>query len=299
MLGIRIWDNGKMIYPKRFSVIIDYVRSVSSIKIQDRENFGLITEKPMYLTPGFAINGEIYELDIIADNAGDYGVVKFSESMGCYFARINGKDIPIKKDMYDYEIVGNVYEDVDYINHSKQKSVQISNESNKENSEVSERKKDELVSTKQKNIQTKPAKKEYPKVSIYTYVSAKNTAAYIMKSGDIERTITKQFGKERLFSEIECLLSALRDLKSKCDLNVYTTSKLLIAPFEREWIGVWASNGWRKSNGEEVKNQDYWKKLYDEISKHEYKISYIEPGASIVELLRCQDMCKEKEGENV
>lgn len=295
MLGIRIWDNGKMIYPKKFSVIIDYVRNVSSIKIQDKENFGLITEKPMYLTPGFAINGEIYELDIIADNTGDYGVVKFSESIGCYFANINGQDIPIKKDMYDYEIVGNVYEDIDYINNFKQKSVQISNESNKEKSDNS---KNIVLDKKQEKVQTKPAKKEYPKVSIYTYVSAKNTAAYIMKSGDIERTITKQFGKERLFSEIECLLSALKDLKSKCDINVYTTSKLLIAPFEREWIGVWASNEWKKSNGEEVKNKDYWKRLYDEISKHEYKISYIEPGASIVELLRCQDMCKEKEGSN-
>lgn len=348
MLGIRVWDKGKMIYPKKFSVILDYAKSETSIKIQDKKNYGIITTKPMYLTPGMAINGEIYELDILADSNGNVGVVRFSEKNGSYYVNMNNKNVQIKRDMYDYEIIGNAYENKDHIKVFTKNHNQVSvgsdklnlNGKNEEKNNNTDEDKDlkNKLTTKEEKTTDKVDKKEkaiekqeeehvslnakaeekgkgtdlgkensvekekntvinssleLPVVDIYSYASQNSVASYIMKSKDIERTDVKTFKTDRLLSEIEMIILAISALKSKCKINIHATNKLILAPFERGWIDTWAKNEWKKANGEKVKNKDYWERLYKALNQHEYDISYIEPGSSIVEVLRCIDMCKE------
>lgn len=309
MFGIRIWDGEKMIYPTKFSVITDYTQSLTSFKIQSGISKGTISEKPMFLTVGQAVNGAIYELDIVVNKDHNVGVVRFSDSEGRYFVNINNENIPITRNMYDYEIIGNIYENKDHVKVFTKNDDAIPENGNQEkeqhkNSNKTEEKdaeKQEKASRKDKSTTTEKIEKPV-NVEIYSYAKQnkekkESCAVYIMKAKDLEKVDHQIFKIERTFAEIEMLIRALKALKKKCVIDIYTTNKLIVAPFEQGWIYDWFKNDWKKANGQEVKNKKYWENLYREISRHEHTIHYREPGSSIVELLRCEDICNTKEGD--
>lgn len=337
---LRIWDekNKIMVYPNKFSVIVNYKNAELSIKVQDKKHSGLTSTKPMLLTCGKAINGDIYDLDILADKNGNTAIVRFSENKGAYFIHINNKDIIISKNMYDYEIIGNAYETENYDKLFKKNNNEIKDkeeekdildkdiiEENKENFKNKNIKNDDLLKNSDKETtnndkklenESKKDKKnnkkslnleksiDYPEISIYAFakeVGDNSFISYIMKSKNLEKFESKSVNLKRMPAEIKAITDALSNLKMKCNVNIYTSNNFLMMPFDKKWIDTWAQNNWKKQNGEDVKNKEIWINLYDELKKHEYKMNYVIPGSSIVEMLRCNDLVEEKvkEGENI
>lgn len=82
-MGIRIWDQGRMVYPVKFSVYLDLEKNISSIKTLI-EGKKYQTFNYMMLTTGIAINGYVYEKDIIMiDGEEDkVGIVEFDKMAG-------------------------------------------------------------------------------------------------------------------------------------------------------------------------------------------------------------------------
>lgn len=111
-LGVRLWTGKDMVYPSRFSVLIDFDTKVSSMRTYI-DNTRIDSKTYMMLTPGMAINGEIYEGDAICDCNDDnlVGIVEFNSDLGAFVAFINDKPIYISANMNKYEIIGNIYED--------------------------------------------------------------------------------------------------------------------------------------------------------------------------------------------
>lgn len=111
-LGVRLWTGKDMVYPSRFSVLIDFDTEVSSMRTYI-DNTRIDSKTYMMLTPGMAINGEIYEGDAICDCNDDnlVGIVEFNSDLGAFVAFINDKPIYISANMNKYEIIGNIYED--------------------------------------------------------------------------------------------------------------------------------------------------------------------------------------------
>jgi ribonuclease HI len=67
--------------------------------------------------------------------------------------------------------------------------------------------------------------------------------------------------------EIKGALEAIKTLKYKCNIEIYTDSKYLQQAMT-SWIYSWIENNWIKSDKKPVKNVDLWKELYNETKKH-------------------------------
>lgn len=61
--------------------------------------------------------------------------------------------------------------------------------------------------------------------------------------------------------ELRAAIEALKSLKEKCEVDLYSDSAYLVNGFLKDWIGNWKSNGWMNAQKEEVKNIELWKEL--------------------------------------
>lgn len=72
--------------------------------------------------------------------------------------------------------------------------------------------------------------------------------------------------------EITAVLEAIKLLKEKCDVEVYSDSAYVVNSFNQGWIKNWQKNNWITSSKEPVKNRELWEELYSLTKKH--KISF-------------------------
>ena len=68
--------------------------------------------------------------------------------------------------------------------------------------------------------------------------------------------------------ELTAAIKAIKYLKKKIIINIYTDSKYLKDGITI-WIKKWKLNGWKTSNKKNVKNSDLWKLLEEKIQNHE------------------------------
>jgi len=69
--------------------------------------------------------------------------------------------------------------------------------------------------------------------------------------------------------EITAVLEALKLLKEKCEVRIYSDSAYVVNAFNQGWIYNWRKNNWKTANKEPVKNQELWEELYSLVQKHE------------------------------
>ncbi len=72
-------------------------------------------------------------------------------------------------------------------------------------------------------------------------------------------------------SELRGMAAALKKLKEKCHLTVYTDNDYVAAAFSEGWIDTWIQNGWNNSKGLPVAHAEEWQELLSLLSDHEYK----------------------------
>lgn len=91
--------------------------------------------------------------------------------------------------------------------------------------------------------------------------------------------ILRSNGKEKTLSgaeasttnnrmELMAAIQALAALKKSCDVTLTTDSQYLRQGITK-WIHKWKTNGWRTSQRKPVKNDDLWRQLDQEVSRHE------------------------------
>lgn len=68
--------------------------------------------------------------------------------------------------------------------------------------------------------------------------------------------------------EMFAVIYALKALKEKCKVNLYSDSAYIINAFNNKWIEKWQANNWKTASKEEVKNIDLWQDLIMFSSKH-------------------------------
>ena len=71
--------------------------------------------------------------------------------------------------------------------------------------------------------------------------------------------------------ELFAVIAGLRELKEGCDVTIYSDSAYVVNAFENGWLDAWIRNQWKTSSGEDVKNQDLWRLLVMELSRHRYR----------------------------
>lgn len=55
----------------------------------------------------------------------------------------------------------------------------------------------------------------------------------------------------------------------------YTDSKYVTDAFNKNWISGWKRRGWRKGNGERVKNIDLWERLLSAIKDGGHEVTFV------------------------
>ena len=97
--------------------------------------------------------------------------------------------------------------------------------------------------------------------------------------------------------ELTAVIEALKRLKEKCSVTIYTDSKYDADAFLQGWIWNWAKNGWKKADKKPVLNPELWQTLLTEIRKHEYKIVWVKGHAGHPENERCDALATAKSSE--
>ena len=68
--------------------------------------------------------------------------------------------------------------------------------------------------------------------------------------------------------ELTAVIEALKRLKEKCDITIYTDSKYVADAFLQGWIWNWKKNGWKKSDKQPVLNPELWEQLLKALSPY-------------------------------
>lgn len=108
-LGLRIFHCGKMIYTTDLSITTNRATRNGMVTINDG-NEVINSDLYMMVTNAAAVNGDVYEYDILQDTDDNLYIVVFDFQNGRYIG-INGDNtIAITSKMFEYEIMGNPIE---------------------------------------------------------------------------------------------------------------------------------------------------------------------------------------------
>jgi len=68
--------------------------------------------------------------------------------------------------------------------------------------------------------------------------------------------------------ELTAAIEALRALRRRCRVDIYTDSQYVRMGIT-EWLTNWKRKGWKNASRKPVKNQDLWRALDEEATRHE------------------------------
>lgn len=114
--------------------------------------------------------------------------------------------------------------------------------------------------------------------------------AAILRYGDLKKEI---FGSEPHTTnnrmELRAAIEGLRALKENCEVEVVTDSEYLKNGITT-WIHGWKRKGWLTASKKPVVNQDLWKDLDEQVSRHKTEWSWTKGHASHADNNRCDEL---------
>ena len=142
------------------------------------------------------------------------------------------------------------------------------------------------------------------KVNIYTDgACSKNPGpggwAAILEFNGIEKEISgycEETTNNRM--ELTAAIQALKILKEKCVVELYSDSAYLINAFSNGWIYAWQRNGWKTSSKQPVENQDLWKLLINLGKEHKINYHKVKGHADHPYNNRCDQMARQQIKKN-
>jgi ribonuclease HI len=93
--------------------------------------------------------------------------------------------------------------------------------------------------------------------------------------------------------EIWACIEALRVLKHKCSVVIYSDSKYVVEAISRGWAQRWQSNGWKKSDQLKAENTDLWEQLLHLCTQHEVSFRWIRGHIGTEDNERCDQLAME------
>jgi len=92
--------------------------------------------------------------------------------------------------------------------------------------------------------------------------------------------------------EMQAAIAALRALKERCAVDLYTDSQYLRNGME-SWLAKWKRNNWRTSDRKPVKNADLWQALDEAAQAHVVRWHWIRGHNGHPENERCDLLANE------
>ena len=92
--------------------------------------------------------------------------------------------------------------------------------------------------------------------------------------------------------ELTAVIEALKLLKFKCNVKLYSDSAYVVNAFNQKWIYGWLKNGWKNSNKEPVKNKELWEELYSLTNIHNVEFIKVKGHADNEYNNRCDELAR-------
>ena len=93
--------------------------------------------------------------------------------------------------------------------------------------------------------------------------------------------------------ELTAVIEALKILKFKCKVNLYSDSAYVVNAFNQKWIYGWIKNGWKNASKDPVKNKELWQELYELTKQHEVTFIKVKGHSDNEYNNRCDEMARE------
>lgn len=93
--------------------------------------------------------------------------------------------------------------------------------------------------------------------------------------------------------ELTAVIEALKQLKFKCKVKVYSDSAYVVNAFNQKWIDGWLKNNWKNSSKEPVKNKELWKELYHFTTIHNVEFIKVKGHADNIYNNRCDELARQ------
>lgn len=93
--------------------------------------------------------------------------------------------------------------------------------------------------------------------------------------------------------ELTAVIEALKLLKFRCKVSVYSDSAYVVNAFNQKWIYGWMKNGWKNASKEPVKNKELWEELYNLTKTHEVAFIKVKGHSDNEYNNRCDEMARE------
>ena len=94
--------------------------------------------------------------------------------------------------------------------------------------------------------------------------------------------------------ELTAVIEALKLLKFKCKVSLYSDSAYVVNAFNQKWIYGWMKNGWKNASKEPVKNKELWEELYELTKTHEVTFIKVKGHSDNEYNNRCDEMAREE-----
>lgn len=75
--------------------------------------------------------------------------------------------------------------------------------------------------------------------------------------------------------ELTAAIEALRCLKYRCEVDLYSDSSYLVNAVNRGWLLHWYSHNWKNSSRRAVKNKELWKQFWGLLNSHEVTMHWV------------------------
>ena len=92
--------------------------------------------------------------------------------------------------------------------------------------------------------------------------------------------------------EVTAVIEALKCLKVKSDVQVYSDSAYTVNAFNQKWIYGWIKKGWKTAGGDPVKNKELWQELYSLTQKHNVEFIKVKGHADNEYNNRCDELAR-------
>lgn len=87
--------------------------------------------------------------------------------------------------------------------------------------------------------------------------------------------------------ELTAVIEALKCLKERCNVELYTDSKYIVDAVTKGWAKGWRAKGWRRSGNEPALNPELWAQLLDLLETQNVNFNWVKGHNGHPENERC------------
>ena len=92
--------------------------------------------------------------------------------------------------------------------------------------------------------------------------------------------------------ELTAVVEALKLLKYKCKVKIYSDSAYVVNAFNQKWIYGWMKKGWVNASKEPVKNKEIWQELYELTKAHDVEFIKVKGHSDNEYNNRCDELAR-------